>query len=137
MPITTEKVREGLPNRGEPRVTDSLIEGFIASWEREVARAAGETLVTEDDPTALEIVRLGATGDAWAIWDAEMSNESPRSEQLIALANGKLKRLDEVTSRSSESGSINKNVSQTFSKQFWTEEQFLGGLNDGGTLWPL
>lgn len=136
MPVDEDMVRAGLPNKGGTRVTVPQITSFIASWSKRVGRRAGTEFLEDDE--ALEIIRLGATGLALQIYDADISRDSPGS-LMIRQAREWLMELDVDTSGEGEAGAINADlVSQTVPDPLWDAEDFnLGGPQGvrGGTWW--
>lgn len=112
MPIDVEMVREGLPNRGGSRVSVSLIESFIRSYERQVTLRAGIEFLEDD--MALDLIRIGATGRALQIYDIDLNGESPEGRAMLNEAERMLAMLDFNTESTDETGGIRSDlVSQT------------------------
>lgn len=129
MPVEEPEIREALPGGGEA-VSDTLIQGFINSWTRRVELEAGTDKL--EDPMALDIIRLGATGDARLVFDQKdaMRLDSPISTKLLARAEAMLVQFDKLTGSSTETGRVHSEyVKQVTGGPWWYFEEF--GFDEG------
>lgn len=120
MPVDSDAVREGLPNRGGTRIDNDTIDRFIASFEEQVRRRIGPEYL--ETPVGIDIVLTGATGRALQIVDVDINSDSPQGRAMISQAEGLLRSFDEATSSPQETGAVNDDlVSQTISGALWGE----------------